>query len=98
VHAQSGTFVQSAGVPEHVPPAGFVDVEPHHLLADGTLRDHRMEPSPAQELDEFHSPYGQEPHVSLPANSRDYSTLSARNGAFFGPPGEKIDAVRKPAT
>ena len=38
VHAQSRALVQGAGVAEHVLPAGFVDVEPDHLLADGACR------------------------------------------------------------
>jgi hypothetical protein len=89
VHAQSRALVQGAGVAEHVLPAGFVDVEPDHLLADGALRHNRMKPPPSEKLDEFHSPYGQEPHVSLLANSSDYTTPSPRKAAFFRLPAEK---------
>jgi hypothetical protein len=48
-----------------------------------------MKPPPSEKLDEFHSPYGQEPHVSLLANSSDYTTPSPRKAAFFRLPAEK---------
>ena len=55
---EPGPCVKFARMPEDVAAAGFVDVQAHHLPADGTLRHQRMKPLPSEQLDEFDNPNG----------------------------------------
>jgi hypothetical protein len=57
VHRQAAAFVEFACVAVYVLTAGFIHVEPDHLLADWTLGHERVEPPSAQELDELNHPY-----------------------------------------
>jgi deoxycytidylate deaminase len=57
VHAKSAALVQTAGMGEDVAAAGFIDVEPDHLLADRALGGDRVKPLSAQQLDELDDPY-----------------------------------------
>ena len=51
-------FVQHPSMGEHVPAAGFIDVETDDLLADRTLRRQGVKPPPAKQLEELDDPYG----------------------------------------
>jgi hypothetical protein len=66
VHAKPAALVQSAGMGKDVTAAGFIDMEPDHLLADRALGGDRVKPPPAQQLYEFHNPYRDVPHVPPP--------------------------------
>jgi hypothetical protein len=57
VDGEPSTFVEVARVAIHVLAAGFINVEPDHLLADRTLGHERVEAPSAQELDELNNPY-----------------------------------------
>jgi hypothetical protein len=62
VLAKSTALIQATRTREHVAAASLVDVEANHLLADRTLGGDRVKSPPAQELYEFHYPYGNVPH------------------------------------
>jgi hypothetical protein len=66
VHAKSAALVQTAGMGEDVAAPGFIDVEADHLLADRALGGDRVKVPPTQQLDEFHNPYRDVPHVPPP--------------------------------
>jgi hypothetical protein len=57
VHGQPGARVEVTGVTVYVSAAGLIDVEADHLLADRALRNERVKPPSAQELDELDDPY-----------------------------------------
>jgi hypothetical protein len=44
-------------------------MEADQLPADWTLRPYWMKPPPANDLDEFNKPYGEVPHILLPADA-----------------------------
>jgi hypothetical protein len=57
VHGKLSACIEFARVAIHVPTAGFINVEPDHLLTDRTRRHQRMKPPSPQELDELNDPY-----------------------------------------
>src|ERR1700756_1252108 len=62
VHAVARAFVKGARgrtrMREHVAAAGFVVVQADHLVADRAFGIDRMQPPPADELEELDHPYG----------------------------------------
>jgi hypothetical protein len=86
VHAKSAALVQSAGMGEDVAAAGFINVEPNHLLADRALGGDRVKVPPAQQLDELNDPYRDVPHVASSQSPNQENTASERNyDGAFGP-------------